>query len=167
MKFLVYTGAQDSGKTSSVWRLAHHFERIGFDLDPNGVDSNFPDEYQVPVDRVDFYCLLLRGESYILCSTYSDYKKNLVWFKNYMIALERQGIKVNLVVMTSRDPLDDLFEYTQTTIGLMTENSVIIPLARMSPEQVRERSIPWYMNSVFDLVVERILPQLFNESGIS
>jgi glycosyltransferase involved in cell wall biosynthesis len=166
MKYLVYTGTQDSGKTSSVWRLAHHFLGIGFELDPNGLDTNHPDQYGVPVIREDFYCLLKRNENYILCSTYSDYKKDLVWLKNYIAFLEDKGMKINLVVMTSRDPMDDLFEFTQATVGLTDDNRVVIPLARMSPESVRNRSIVWYMDSVFNLVVNRVLLQLFIDTGI-
>lgn len=160
MKHLVFVGPQGSGKTTSVGRIARELNRSGFEVVAELKDEKDKDYYGLPVDGQDFYVVLKRGNSYVLCYSWSDINIYIIWLENFIKKLTERGINLNLVVMASRPAPEWMYTRTEQVIGLTNDNRIEIPLGKITARNNREESLRFYLNMVFNLVSNQIIPQL-------
>lgn len=163
--FIVYTGAADTCKTSSVIKIAKYLEEIGFNSLEQG-RSNLEENYGygIPLDvdfgkPSDFYVLLDKNGFRIVCYSWSDMPSFIDWLDRYLTEQRNNGITIDLIIMASREASETLYDYTKTKLNLNFENSIEIPLGRMVRGTRRNKSRDWYVNSMFELVKNFVLPK--------
>ncbi|MBI2258553.1 MAG: hypothetical protein HYU67_06595 [Flavobacteriia bacterium] len=160
MMYLLLAGQQNSGKTTLVGRIALELNRQGFEIMDDFRDTTDNDFYGLPIDVHDFYVVLKNGEKYILCYSWADYETSIDWLKNYLKSIKQKNIHLNLVVMASRIPPDSLYTKTIEKIGLTDQNTTVVPLAKITAKTDRQTSLNFYLQAIFNLVRNNILPQL-------
>lgn len=160
MKHLVFVGPQASGKTTIVGRVACELNRLGFEIQQEFKVPNDSDFYGLPEDGQDFYAVLKRGNEYIICYSWSDVQKYVNWLGDFIRGLLEQGINLVLVVMASRGFPEWMYGHTERVIGLTDGNRVEFPLAKITAINTREESLTFYLDTIFILISQRILPQL-------
>lgn len=168
MKHIVFTGPSNSGKTSSVGRLTHRFIKKGYTVvkDAKTHNPSDTDFYGIPKPGQEFYVVLEKNNQYILSYSWSDTEKFIKWILKYLKELSEKGIIISLIIMASRDRSDNLYSFTQNTMGFNEENRLEVPLGRMVRGHRRKVATNWYLDSIFKLVDQYVLPNYFDDAGL-
>jgi len=165
MKHLVFTGPPNSGKTTLIGNLARQFsEQAEYSIIE--YNSIFPDvehdgAYHLPDGR-DFYILLQNNGKYVLFFSWGDIPSAIDKLAKLLSQLAEIGMSPYLVIMSSRDASDWLYNHTEQMLGLNQHNKIEIPLGRMVRGNRRNQAVEWYLNSIMELVNNNVLANLLN-----
>jgi GTPase SAR1 family protein len=160
MKYLVFAGPGDVGKTTIIGRMARSLISQGFKVVDEGI-STMPDNsgYGLPKKlHDDFYVLLEKNGKFIVLYSWGDNEKVITWLANYLKELYDRGLRIFLVIMATRDGSEGLYNFTSRVIGLDNSNRIEIPMGRMVRGTRRSPGLDWYVNSLSNIIEASILP---------
>lgn len=133
MKYLLLTGAKNTGKSSIIYRLTQKLELEGYTVTAAG---------KFPKSLKDFQCVLTKGTQKILIHSYAD-NGSLTEFSNFY----NQNREVDLVILPteqagpSRTKIFELLALSEAD-----ENVIEIPLNQV----IEQTADDTYINNYLD-----------------
>ena len=148
MKYIFYSGAPNTGKTTFLHSLTTTLIARGYNL--------VVLDYNLSYDPIDcsrnFINIIERENVRIIINTYSDYCHHIDYLKSIINEEE-----IQFVISTIRDEIDPMRKYLIEKINLDINNenlSIEIPLAKITrKENNRDISLNWYKNAINKLVI--------------
>ena len=160
MKCLLFAGAPDTGKSSSISLLAKYlikqegFKLFDFDQEFKSlVEGKFTEEKKGEDTITDVAGILIKDKTAIIIQSYNDdlkTLKGLIWrISVSKEILTNLGIENMIVISANRNRTDRIHEKTIKNLsdeGI--EQIVEIPLGRMIRGKKRDADVNWYLNSI-------------------
>jgi len=145
MKFLLFGGARNTGKTESISRLTE-----------NLINKGYKEIYSKTIVNkyCDFQCVLQGKEKTILIHSHTD---NIYSIKK-LIEFYKSFDKIDIVITSIRNMDDGMRKNLKEMfpIDFLEDEVVEIPLAKVVSGKTRGRNIVWYLDKIEKLTLKLI-----------
>jgi len=163
MKYLLFAGPGDVGKTTIIGRMARNLRGRGYRVVDEGI-STMPEKWGYGMRQNphhDFYVLLEKNGKFIVVYSWGDTQKMIQWLADYIKELQKRRIEIFLVIAATRDASEGLYNFTYNILGLNASNCTEIPMGRMvRGERRRALGMDWYINSMTNHVETFVMPEM-------
>ncbi|MGV6862637.1 MAG: hypothetical protein ACWA41_12770 [Putridiphycobacter sp.] len=144
MKFLLFGGARDTGKTEIIYRLANFLTQRGYTIEAG----------EIPIEIKDFKCVLKGKKGTVLIHSYTDDVKSIKALCDFYGI----NVTVNIVITSIRNQGDYMRWRLIKDFPIDFENDtfVEIPLGKVVRGEMRRENIKWYLRAV-EMLSQRIV----------
>lgn len=166
MKYLFFSGAPDTGKSTTVYNLTTYLIN---DCDYKMKEINNCRKYKYPKEKdFDFTCILEKGDTKILVHSITDTE----YYINQLHE-QIQSSNFDAVISTIRDNVDEMREYMTRILNIefIDDTNAInkfdyfieIPLAKITRRfDKHDLALEWYNKKIKKLTISIISTQPFN-----
>lgn len=156
MKYLLISGAPNTGKTETIYDLTVYLISQGYDIVLKG-DSDFITPKPSPPAKVkDFQCIIEKKISEnctkrILLNSATDNENRI----NSLLDFYKRNPNIDLIVSSIRDGGDAMRKLLKDgfKITSSSENIIEVPLAKITRRGNSHTTLMWYKRTVNKLVV--------------
>jgi vacuolar-type H+-ATPase subunit F/Vma7 len=143
LKYLLFAGAPNTGKTESILELAKHIRDVfGY----KEVKNTIP-------EKGDFHCVLEKLNKKVLIQSDTDLISCVRKLKRFY----DDNKDVNLIITSVRDIVDSMRYRLEREMNMSEEDTIVeIPLGKVRRGNNREECISWYTNNI-QKIAQRII----------
>ncbi len=150
MKYIIFSGTRDTGKTKSVYRLT---KKLISQDNYTVISGHFPNIIK------DFKCILEKGHTRILIHSYTDNHACINALDNFY----SDNNNVSHIITTARDIVDPMRSRLFNVLKISDKDNLFeIPLGKVRRGPTREECIKWYLGSIEELAYKIVKSSLFN-----
>ena len=149
MKYFLFAGAANTGKTESIYRLTKKLiENKKYEI----LKGEFPDTIK------DFSCILIKRDFRILIHSYTDLPGCIKELKEFY----QNNSHINLIITATRDKSDYMRNRLFNELDISLDNIFEIPLGKVKRGMSRQLCIDWYLDSIEILALKIVEMSPFN-----
>lgn len=146
MNILLFSGAPNSGKTTTIRQLTEHL------INARNYTLQGGD---LPSEMIDFQCLLTKEDRNIIIQSYADIPRSV----EELAAFIAKSPAADTLITTCRDKGDFMHDQMKNELNVLFPNSAFIeiPLGKVTRQGNRKIiALEWYESSVKNLAVHII-----------
>jgi hypothetical protein len=149
MKYLLFGGAPNTGKTESIYRLTKKLIDTKGYLVINGEE---------PSSNSDFQCIIEKDGRSVLIHTHTD----LPGCIDQLVEFKSNNKDISIIISSVRDESDYLRDRLFDELSILTNDYFEIPLGKVKRGESRSECIEWYLTGIEKLALKIVEMEPFN-----